>query len=175
VSANKKALISRVAPEITVRPRECSADAAVDPDDAYASLAPEELGEHALRSATQSGWPAAHSDAYSLGAAPASAAPVFPETSVSSKELWAATLELAVEYSAWVESRRGDGDAGWDDVFEATWSRDIDLNQAKVVEASLFDAGSEETMYETRAPRIFADNDSTEHTVGNRRRRAAGA
>lgn len=140
-------------PEVTVQPREWARDATLDHDDAYASLAPEELGEHALRAATQSGWPPEDSDAHSLGATPASAAPELGEVNLSSDDLWSDTLDLALEYGAWVESGRG-AELEWDDPIEATWSRDVDLSQAKVVEASLFDAGSEETVNETRAPRI---------------------
>lgn len=174
VSAHKKAtieLFSRTPAEVTVQPR--AHEVAVDPDDAYASLAPEDLGEHALRSATQSGWPADDSDAYSLGAAPAAAAPRFRSTDeLSSDDVWAETIQLAEEYGAWVEAKGGDSAFEWDDPLESTWSRDVDLSQAKIVEASLFDAGSEETVNERRAPRVHADNASIEHTrTGKRSRR----
>lgn len=157
MSAHKKATkqhIRHTLPELTVQPHEWTRDATLDHDDAYASLTPEELGEHALRSATQSGWPPEDSDAHSLGAIPASAAPVFSEEPLSGDDLWAETLDLALEYGAWVEFGRGSTDFEWEDPVEATWSRDVDLSQAKIVEASLFDAGSEETVDETRAPRI---------------------
>lgn len=154
VTAHKKSA-SR-SHEITVQPREHTREASIDHYDVCASLAPEELGENALRAATQSGWPPEDSDAHSLGEVAASAAPVFDEyNDQSGDDLWAETLDLALEYGAWVEFGR-DGGAGfeWDDPFEATWSRDVELNQPKIVEASLFDAGSEETVYETRAPRV---------------------
>lgn len=141
--------------EITVQPREHTREATIDHDDEYASLAPEELGEHALRAATQSGWPPADSDAHSLGAVQATAAPVFAqEDELSGDDLWAETLDLALEYGAWVEFGNDSAVFGWDDPDEATWSRDIELNQPKIVEASLFDAGSEETVNETRSPRV---------------------
>lgn len=169
MSAHKKAtveLFQRTPAEVTVQPR--SAEVAVDPDDAYASLAPEELGEFALRSATQSGWPAEDSDAYSLGAAPALAVPRFSEThELTNDDVWAETIQLAEEYGAWVDARGGDGVMEWDDAEEQTWSRDVDLNQDKIVEASLFDAGSEETVGERRSPRVHADNDTVEHTRGS--------
>lgn len=172
MSAHKKATIElfhRTPAEVTVQPR--AHEVAVDPDDAYASLTPEELGEHALRSATQSGWPADDSDAYTLGAAPATAAPRFVSaTELSGDDVWAETIELAEEFGAWVEAK-GDGAFDWEEPLESTWSRDIDLSQSKVVEASLFDAGSEETVHERRAPRIQADNDTVEHTRTPRSRR----
>ena len=168
MSAHKKAtrveLSQRAHAEVTVQPR--APELAVDPDDAYASLAPEELGEHALRSATQSGWPSEDTDAYSLGAAPALAVPRYSETvELSNDDVWTETIELAEEYGAWVEARGGDGPLEWEDEpDEPTWSRDLDLHQDKVVEASLFDAGSEETVDERRSPRVHADNDTIEHT-----------
>jgi hypothetical protein len=172
VTAHKKTTVEyfQRAPEVTVQPR--TAELAVDPDDAYASLAPEDLGEHALRSATQSGWPAEDTDAYSLGAAPALAVPRYSEThELASDDMWTETLQLAEEYGAWVDARGGDSALEWgDESEEATWSRDVDLHQDKVVEASLFDAGSEETVDERRSPQVHADNDTTEQT---RRRSSA--
>jgi hypothetical protein len=157
--------------EVTVQPRERSLAAAMDPDDAYASLMPEELGENALRAATQSGWPPSDSDAHGLAAVAASAAPLFDSDAVlASKDVWAETVELAVEYGAWIESGRASEDFAWDEPDEPTWSRDVDLHQTKVVEASLFDAGSEETVDETRAPHVSADNDTAEHAAGSGRR-----
>lgn len=141
--------------ELTVQLREHTRDATVDHDDEYASLAPEELGEHALRAATQSGWPPSDSDAHSLGAVQATAVPVFgQEEELDGDDLWAETLDLALEYGAWVEFGRDSAGFEWDDPCEATWSRDVELNQPKIVEASLFDAGSEETVNETRSPRV---------------------
>jgi hypothetical protein len=140
----------------------------LDPDD---SLAPEELAEHALRSATQSGWPAEDSDVYSLGAAPALAVPRYSETTeLSSDDVLAELIELAEEYGEWVEAKGGDSMFACDDPLESIWSRDVDLSQNKLVEASLFDAGSQETVDERRAPRIFADDASIEHTHGSSRR-----
>lgn len=181
VSAHKKAtkeLWSRTPAEVTVQPRERPSGPATDPDDGYGSLTPEELGEHALRSATQSGWAPVDNDAYSLGAVPASAAPRFSGESVASNDVWAETVDLAVEFGAWIESGRNSSASEWDDPIEATWSRDVDLNQDKVVEASLFDAGSEETVYEKRSPRVNADNSSEYSeapTRRSRRPRALGA
>ncbi len=169
MSAHKKAKgerFQRTPAAVTVQPR--AHEVAVDPDDAYASLAPEELGENALRSATQSGWPAEDSDAYSLGAAPATAVPRYSETSeLSNDDVWTETIELAEEYGAWVEAKGGDAMFEWDDPLESIWSRDVDLSRDKVVEASLFDAGSEETVDERRPPRIYADNASIAHTRGS--------
>jgi hypothetical protein len=142
--------------ELTAQPREHTREATIDHDDAYASLEPEELGEYALRSATQSGWPPEDSDAHSLGAVQATAAPVFSREDDlhGDDDLWAETLDLALEYGAWVEFGRDGAGFEWDDPCEATWSRDIELNQPKIVEASLFDAGSEETVNERRSPRV---------------------
>lgn len=167
MSAHKKATVERFqrAPaEVNAQPR--AAEIAIDPDDAYASLAPEELGEHALRSATQSGWPSEDTDAYTLGAAPALAVPRYSDTfELSDDDVWTETIQLAEEYGAWVEARGGDSALEWDDEpGESTWSRDVDLSQDKVVEASLFDAGSEETVDERRSPRVHADNATIEHT-----------
>jgi hypothetical protein len=167
VSARKKAtveLFQRAPAEVTVQPR--AIEAAIDPDDAYASLAPEDLGEHALRSATQSGWPSEDTDAYTLGAAPALAVPRYSDTvELSDDDVWTETIQLAEEYGAWVDARGGDSAHERDDEpEEPTWSRDLDLTGDKVVEASLFDAGSEETVNERRRPRVHADNTSVEHT-----------
>ena len=167
MSAHKKATVEqfqRPSAEITVQPR--SPEVAVDPDDAYASLAPEDLGEYALRSATQSGWPAEDSDAHSLGAAPALAVPRYSDTYelASDDDVWAETVELAEEYGAWIDARGGDSMLDWDEPEESTWARDVDLGGDKVVEASLFDAGTEETVEEHRPPRVHADNDTIEHT-----------
>lgn len=164
MSAHKKATVEFFQPaEVTAQPR--AAEVAVDPDDAYASLAPEELGEHALRAATQSGWPAQDSDAHSLGAAPTLAVPRFSQAhSITSEDVWAETVQLADEEGAWVDANGGDSALDWDEREESTWSRDVDLHRDKVVEASLFDAGSEETVDEWRSPRVHADDHTVEHT-----------
>jgi hypothetical protein len=87
-------------------------------------------------------------------------------------------MDLAVEYGAWAELRAG-YPFEWEEASELRWSRDVDLHQARVVEASLFDPGSEETVHETRKPRVFADDDSPEHTQlvrrGRQRPRAGAA
>lgn len=166
MSAHRKATVETPA-EITVQPR--APEVVVDSDDS--SLAPEDLGEHALRSAMQSGWPAEDSGTYSVGSAPALTMPRYSETrELAGDDVWAELLELAEEYGEWVEAKGGDSMFEWDDPLESIWSRDVDLSQNKIVEASLFDAGSEETVDERRAPRIFADDASHEHTRSSSRR-----
>lgn len=162
----------RTAPPVTVQPREHAEQISFDPDDVYASMFPEDLGEYALRSATQSGYPPADSDAHGIGAIAVSDVALNGERfeDVSDEDLWAETMDLAGEYGAWAELRAGNP-FEWEEASGASWSRDVDLHQARVVEASLFDPGSEETVHETRKPRIFADDDSPEHTQLVRRGR----
>jgi hypothetical protein len=139
----------------------------------------EDLGEHALRAATQSGYAPVDCNAHGIGALAMTDAPLRSELydEPSEDNLWAETFALAVEFGVWVEESAGEP-FEWEQASEAMWSRDIDLHQAKVVEASLFDPGSQETVQETRKPRIFADDDSPEHTQvihSGKRQRAARA
>lgn len=102
------------------------------------TLAPEELGEHALRSATQSGWPSEDTDAHTLGAAPALAVPRYSDTfEPSDEDMWTETIQLAEEYGAWVDGRSGDSALDWDDEpAQPIWARDLDSSQDKATRAS---------------------------------------
>lgn len=173
-SNKTKRRVKHTAAEVTAQPSHWPRSIAADPDDTYASIEPEELGGYALREATQSGWPPCEPEAPSIGAIAASDIPLSASSyRVGHDDVWLETLDLAAEFG---ELTHPDGSSAGVNVFEnaaeLTWARDVDLHQGKVVEASLFDPGSEETLHETRGPRVNADDDSPEHTFVTARRQA---
>lgn len=156
--------------EITAQPREWADAIVADRGELYTSIDAEDLGSFALREATQSGWPPADAELHSLSAIAYAELPLSEMAyQASSDDPWADAIELALEcgtlHVPTHTARRADvWDADAQEETEATWTRDVDLHQAKIVEASLFDPGTEETVRETRRPKINADNDSPEHT-----------
>lgn len=157
-------------PELTARPRSWSQAIDADVDEEYASLEPDELGEHALREATQSGTSASEVQAQLSPSAPsASDEPLRgPQFDMEAHDVWEETVDQALELgTAGGAAARRDPRMAADrsQADEQTWSRDVDLRQSTIVEASLFDAGSEETIAETRDPDVNADNASAEHVT----------
>jgi hypothetical protein len=157
-------------PEITAQPKPIVEDFNEPNDEVGVSIDPDQLGVWALRSAVQEGYvPPSRTSALSLGNGPATddaeSGPNFDED----HGVWEHTIDVSLQAGGvdrtreepWVEPDE-------EDPLVQTLARDVDLTQNAIREASLFDAGAEETADETRDPEVNADNDSPEHLVEER-------
>jgi putative sigma-54 modulation protein len=163
-------------PEVTAQPTRVSDDFIEDADEA--ALDPDELGAWSLRGAVQEGYvpPRGISSVSLMNGAAADNPLTSPNFENEDHTVWEQTIGLTLQEGGIDGTREpamvagDDGEPSGDKL-----TRDLDLNQSTVREASLFDAGSEETAGDTRDPNINADNDSPEHvTVGDEGAPAAG-